>query len=49
MNNVNCTLRTFLTVVSVKNAVQRYNFLVNYANFSGFFCNFAPKFIKYLR
>ena len=33
----------------LKNAVQRYNFSVNYANFSGFFCNFAPKFIKYLR
>ena len=32
----------------IKNAVQRYNFLANYANISGFFCNFAPKF-KYLR
>lgn len=41
-------LMTFLTAVSLKNAVQRYNFLPNYANISGFFCNFAPKF-KYLR
>ncbi len=37
MNVMLCILWTFLTVVSVKNAVQRYNFSVNYANFSGYF------------
>ena len=41
-------LKTFPHGGFIKNAVQRYNFLPNYANFSGFFCNFAPKF-KYLR
>lgn len=28
----------------LKNAVQSYNFFVKHANFSGIFCNFAPKF-----
>ena len=32
-----------------KNALQSYNFSVKLANFSDIFCNFAPKFIKYLR